>query len=560
MTVYRGTGSAGSGTLVGLAETADLASTSDLTLGDALIGFKQSDASGALSAAVAQTLHTKMQSLVSVFDFMTAAQRNDVLARTALVDVSGALTAAFDYVRARTAAATTYTVGVKVVMPPGLYRVESPIDATAIRSPGWGIIAHGATLVGHTTGKCVLDLMYSRFCEVQGLSIYGDVTNTPKFGIQIGRLGSESSDCHTFKNVAMDGYFTKGCLYNYASEDLVLIAVRLFNRYNSSSAYCLINDGLNYFGVSSDYQTVTAAAGTAQSFNDFYALKLDCRKITNTGPCIYMSRTSGHRYMSSYCAAYGGHAIEIESDSYGHKNLSLDIHCETTGLVTAVKFTQTNTAYATPTVKGFKFHDYGPMASQDVFNASSVTTVTIENADIAIPGYLVTPSSGMMNPKASFKVYGGSIYSGAAAQATNLGAEVGFRVIDDRASGFFGTGTQLFVDKTSANNIGVKGEIKFYDAPADATTGANLGTNSGTTSVRGNQVLIANAAGSKSVAVSGSALAFDSTGPTVSSGAGSPEGVVTAPKGSMYLRNDGGASTSLYIKESGSGNTGWAAK
>ena len=43
-------------------------------------------------------------------------------------------------------------------------------------------------------------------------------------------------------------------------------------------------------------------------------------------------------------------------------------------------------------------------------------------------------------------------------------------------------------------------------------------------------------------------------------GTGTPEGSVTAPVGSLYLRKDGGASTTLYIKESGSGNTGWIAK
>jgi len=43
-------------------------------------------------------------------------------------------------------------------------------------------------------------------------------------------------------------------------------------------------------------------------------------------------------------------------------------------------------------------------------------------------------------------------------------------------------------------------------------------------------------------------------------GAGSPENVVTANVGSLYIRSDGGASTALYVKESGSGSTGWAAK
>lgn len=44
------------------------------------------------------------------------------------------------------------------------------------------------------------------------------------------------------------------------------------------------------------------------------------------------------------------------------------------------------------------------------------------------------------------------------------------------------------------------------------------------------------------------------------SGAGSPEGVVVGPVGSLFTRTDGGAGTTLYIKESGSGATGWVGK
>ena len=43
-------------------------------------------------------------------------------------------------------------------------------------------------------------------------------------------------------------------------------------------------------------------------------------------------------------------------------------------------------------------------------------------------------------------------------------------------------------------------------------------------------------------------------------GSGTPEGVVTAPIGAIYSRTDGGAGTSLYVKESGTGNTGWVGK
>jgi hypothetical protein len=48
--------------------------------------------------------------------------------------------------------------------------------------------------------------------------------------------------------------------------------------------------------------------------------------------------------------------------------------------------------------------------------------------------------------------------------------------------------------------------------------------------------------------------------PTVFTGSGTPEGVITAPIGSTYHRTDGGAGTSFYVKESGAGNTGWVAK
>lgn len=48
--------------------------------------------------------------------------------------------------------------------------------------------------------------------------------------------------------------------------------------------------------------------------------------------------------------------------------------------------------------------------------------------------------------------------------------------------------------------------------------------------------------------------------PKIVQGANTPEGVVTAPVGSLFLRNNGAAATCLYVKETGTGNTGWVAK
>lgn len=43
-------------------------------------------------------------------------------------------------------------------------------------------------------------------------------------------------------------------------------------------------------------------------------------------------------------------------------------------------------------------------------------------------------------------------------------------------------------------------------------------------------------------------------------GTGSPEGAVTATKGSLYSQTDGSAAHCLWVKESDTGNTGWAFK
>lgn len=44
------------------------------------------------------------------------------------------------------------------------------------------------------------------------------------------------------------------------------------------------------------------------------------------------------------------------------------------------------------------------------------------------------------------------------------------------------------------------------------------------------------------------------------SGTGSPENVVAATIGAIYVDEAGGIGSTLYVKEAGSGDTGWAAK
>jgi hypothetical protein len=65
----------------------------------------------------------------------------------------------------------------------------------------------------------------------------------------------------------------------------------------------------------------------------------------------------------------------------------------------------------------------------------------------------------------------------------------------------------------------------------------------------------------RNVALSGAPVySLGPSGPFLRVGTGSPEGAISAPVGSLFLRTDGGATSTLYVKETGAGNTGWAAK
>ena len=51
----------------------------------------------------------------------------------------------------------------------------------------------------------------------------------------------------------------------------------------------------------------------------------------------------------------------------------------------------------------------------------------------------------------------------------------------------------------------------------------------------------------------------ESTGCTTTIGAGTPQGVVSAPPGSDYRNLTGAAGSVFWIKQTGTGNTGWIA-
>jgi hypothetical protein len=105
----------------------------------------------------------------------------------------------------------------------------------------------------------------------------------------------------------------------------------------------------------------------------------------------------------------------------------------------------------------------------------------------------------------------------------------------------FGNGTAAPVVGFSGNGTAIYTDAAYFIPLSDATTYAGLDTN-------------------RFARVYSSGF-YPGAGTVIwTSGSGTPEGVVTAPVGSLYTRTNGGAGTTLYVKETGTGNTGWVGK
>lgn len=145
----------------------------DPTAGSNLVSFKRGN-----TGAVARTVLSKLLDTVSVFDFMTASQRSDVLAGTLSMDVTASVQAAIN-------------TGAVVEFPAGKYRITAPITLSA----GGGIQGDGertqffraftgGTMIRHPGGNQFGDPIILRDFAIDKISTL-TVASTDT-GIEIG--------------------------------------------------------------------------------------------------------------------------------------------------------------------------------------------------------------------------------------------------------------------------------------------------------------------------------------------------------------------------------------
>jgi len=170
-------------------------------------------------------------------------------------------------------------------------------------------------------------------------------------------------------------------------------------------------------------------------------------------------------------------------------------------------------------------------------------------------------------------VLGEMIFQGAnTTSSTNTGASIEALAAETWTSGSTATYLGFWTQHTGSNvereqmRLSAEGGLTVGDVSGlgNASRGdilAGNGTNSIQWDASSNELVISGGWVS-TLTDGGQAIGFGTTSQRgIHVGSGSPESVVTASRGSLYLRIDGGTGTSLYVKETTDGsNTGWVAK
>lgn len=160
------------GSIVASDLATDLASTADNTKGDALIGFKQSNASGFAANATARTVNTKFQEIVSAKDFGAVGD--------GIVDDTTALQNALDYV--------CYTAKCRLYIPAGIYRITRTLQV------GYGTTGGTVTGNGFVSADIFGDgAKFRAETQFTGTAIVSSQTNSPAINFQ-QNLGSVVRD------------------------------------------------------------------------------------------------------------------------------------------------------------------------------------------------------------------------------------------------------------------------------------------------------------------------------------------------------------------------------
>ena len=301
-------------------------------------------------------------------------------------DDTTAINAAVAHLRTTAGPADHWTA--QLVFPAGRYVVTGPLNFTGIANIATPVVIDGCgSELWLKSTTAVVDCLSSRWLTFRDLAIYGDPTTPPRIGMQVGRISTAGADVHTLINMKFYGNFTLTGFYNFASETTSAYSCTFDNNATTANAYCVIQDGINHWGVSSTFVTTTVAANTPQSNNGntFYA----CTFQGNAAPGnVWLANINSHVFHKCYASNVTGSIFVLYSYTVAAPAatfLELDCHCETTGLQHMLAFTgAAGVNYAL--VNGLLLSDYALQANASVLATDATVSVDIRGARFYLNG------------------------------------------------------------------------------------------------------------------------------------------------------------------------------
>ena len=338
-------------------------------------------------------------SVVNVKDF--GATGNGV------TDDTAALNAAVTYLKAHRAVGagvqgvTSQSYAATLVIPQGRYKVTSTLNWTGLTSLSLEIDCRGCVIDGMTRGTPVIDALGSRWLRVRGLTIFGNSSQSPSIGLQIGRSNGDSADDHHFTDLTLVGTFTFTALYDFASETTLFDHLLVWNEGVTSSSFGVVLDGINHWGAASSYVPVTVRKDSEQSFNEALFVNASIMSNSHSGAPIWIAGVSRARFLSSY-AASGRSACGTVLYANGRwpiVDLSMDVHYETKALRN-VFCVDGPAGTDIASIRGLQYSDQYPEVSDSIFSVTSnVHSVDLRDTQIRIDNFLSSSARVFENPE-----------------------------------------------------------------------------------------------------------------------------------------------------------------
>jgi hypothetical protein len=288
----------------------DLASTSNNTKGDALVGFKQSNSSGFLTGATARTVNDKLQESLSVKDFGAVGN--------GIADDTTAIQAAIN-------------IGKSVFFPGGQYKITASLTPFATYQTFFG--AGDATIVQGAKNINCFDVSNTEGISIRNLKFQGGngalaeddfAANHAVYGAAVVNLSLESCRIYSFymcgiqlrehTNVLITNNFIYGNWYGDSSASDITLYSTASNGKNAivSNNFCLSNNSQGiYVSALGGDRDIVITGNVVNTLNNVWQEQTNYSTNMGTPPTVRFSDTLLYRRHGIVVGYAGNHEGRI---------------------------------------------------------------------------------------------------------------------------------------------------------------------------------------------------------------------------------------------------------